>query len=160
MYFLRFFFVLILSLILFGCSSQQQLDVPDEAETLSAQYCDLFLIYDMCAVDVDIDGDTDVLYFGDTKEVFMYDASVSQNYYQNYPIHACAQEMDENMKAASNSLLRVNDDMSFGERFSIKKNLMMSYARYFKQVRECREALAENTLEEDSFGSQDDDEFY
>ena len=39
---------------------------------LNAEYCDYFLIYDMCARDTNRDGVVEVVYFTDTREVFMY----------------------------------------------------------------------------------------
>ena len=38
---------------------------------LNAEYCDNFLIYDMCARDTNRDGIVEVVYFTDTREVFM-----------------------------------------------------------------------------------------
>lgn len=112
------------------------------AEAVRSAYCDSYLIYEMCAVDVDGNGTTDALYFDDTNEIFMYDSALATEDYSAYQMHPCVQVMDGEMKEASNLLLTVADNTPFMERLAIKKGLMFNYMRYNARVQECYSQIA------------------
>ena len=62
---------------------------------LNTEYCDTFLIYDMCARDTNRDGIVEVVYFTDTREVFMYHPESEGKYPSDLGLHRCAMPMDE-----------------------------------------------------------------
>ena len=60
------FLGLVLSLV--GCNSIRLVTTTP----INNVYCDNFLIYEMCAEDLDNDGIVEHVYFADTFEVFLY----------------------------------------------------------------------------------------
>lgn len=127
--FLQFFCVL---LLLASCSS-----LPDGARPVNAQYCDNFLIYDMCARDVNRDGVVDVVYFTDTKEVFMYHPDREGNFPNDLGVHRCAMPMDEDIIATTNRVLYVDESTPFLEKQDIKGAMMVKYVANMPEVTAC-----------------------
>lgn len=127
--FLQFFCVL---LLLASCSS-----LSDGARPVNAQYCDNFLIYDMCARDVNRDGVVDVVYFTDTKEVFMYHPDREGNFPNDLGVHRCAMPMDEDIVATTNRVLYVDESTPFLEKQDIKGAMMVKYVANMPEVTAC-----------------------
>ena len=154
-------------LALAGCKTQPSLETEQGAELQSplsvlrsSLYCDSYLIYDMCVVDVDKSGNADAVYFEDTHEVFMYDGTLASEAYQDFDMHACVQVMDKGMLKVTNRLLTVTEETPFFTRVAMKKDLMVNYSRYFSRIRECREQIAANLPPEEAFGDQQDADFF
>ncbi|NIB44953.1 hypothetical protein HBA55_35570 [Pseudomaricurvus alkylphenolicus] len=150
--------ILLIMLLLGGCINISAGAGPNaQLYTLPAVhdlYCDRYLIYDMCALDVDSDGTADALYFEDTKEVFMYDKEHELRIVGEFGLHPCAQIMDQEMKGASNRLLTISDFMPLSQKLGIKKQLFSSYRRYSPKVDACQSAIA--SRDETPFGDPDD----
>jgi len=127
--FLRFFCVL---LLLVSCSS-----LPDGGRPVNAQYCDNFLIHDMCARDVNRDGVVDVVYFTDTKEVFMYHPDREGNFPNDLGVHRCAMPMDEDIVATTNRVFYVDESTPFLEKQDIKGAMMVKYVANMPEVTAC-----------------------
>jgi len=127
--FLQFFCVL---LLLASCNS-----LPDGARPVNAQYCDNFLIYDMCARDVNRDGVVDVVYFSDTKEVFMYHPDREGNFPNDLGVHRCAMPMDEDIVATTNRVFYVDESTPFLEKQDIKGAMMVKYVANMPEVTAC-----------------------
>lgn len=152
--------VWLLLLLTGGCSSNlppSESRINNTVKTTQL-YCARYLIYDLCAIDLDHNGSTDALYFDDTKEVFMYDLLYEARVLTQFDMHPCAQIMDDGMKAASTQILTIQDDTPFLEKLSIQKTLIEQYSRYTPKVRACKESFA-NSLEEEDFGDSDDWDF-
>ena len=127
--FLHFFF---LFLLLTSCSS-----LPDGARPVNAEYCDNFLIYDMCARDVNRDGVVDVVYFTDTKEVFMYHPDREGNLPNDLGVHRCVMPMDEDIVATTNRVFYVDESTPFLEKQDIKGAMMVKYVANLPEVTAC-----------------------
>jgi hypothetical protein len=127
--FLHFFF---LFLLLTSCSS-----LPDGARPVNAEYCDNFLIYDMCARDVNRDGVVDVVYFTDTKEVFIYHPDREGNLPNDLGVHRCVMPMDEDIVATTNRVFYVDESTPFLEKQDIKGAMMVKYVANLPEVTAC-----------------------
>jgi len=104
---------------------------------LNAEYCDNFLIYDMCARDTNHDGVVEVVYFTDTKEVFMYHPESKGNYPSDLGLHRCATMMDEELVATTNRVFYVDDSTPFLERQDIKGAMMLKYVANMPEITAC-----------------------
>ena len=115
---------------------------------LNAEYCDNFLIYDMCARDTDRDGIVEVVYFTDTREVFMYHPESEGNYPSDLGLHRCAMPMDEEVVATTNRVFYVDDSTTFLEKQDIKGAMMLKYVAFLPEVTACNlraeQAAADN----------------
>ena len=109
----------------------------DSLRPLNAEYCDNFLIYDMCARDTDRDGVVEVVYFTDTREVFMYHPESEGNYPSDLGLHRCAMPMDEEVVAATNRVFYVDDSTTFLEKQDIKGAMMLKYVAFMPEVTAC-----------------------
>ena len=104
---------------------------------LNAEYCDNFLIYDMCARDTNRDGVVEVVYFTDTREVFMYHPESEGNYPGDLGLHRCAMPMDEEVVATTNRVFYVSDSTTFLEKQDIKGAMMLKYVVFMPEVTAC-----------------------
>ena len=104
---------------------------------LNAEYCDNFLIYDMCARDTDRDGVVEVVYFTDTREVFMYHPESEGNYPSDLGLHRCAMPMDEEVVTTTNRVFYVDDSTTFLEKQDIKGAMMLKYVAFLPEVTAC-----------------------
>ena len=104
---------------------------------LNAEYCDNFLIYDMCARDTNRDGVVEVVYFTDTREVFMYHPESEGNYPSDLGLHRCAMPMDEEVVATTNRVFYVDDSTTFLEKQDIKGAMMLKYVAFMPEVMAC-----------------------
>ncbi|MYM64184.1 hypothetical protein [Pseudomaricurvus sp. HS19] len=138
--------------LLGGCASNHDKQSATDPASL---YCAHYLIYDMCVQDLDKDGGTDLMYFQDTGEVFMYDQSWQQAVYSDFELHPCVQVMDDDMKQASSRLLTLPRQHSFMKKMAIQQSLLEHYSRYSSRVRACKEALAATAPAEAPFGDGD-----
>ena len=104
---------------------------------LNAEYCDNFLIYDMCARDTNRDGVVEVVYFTDTREVFMYHPESEGNYPSDLGLHRRAMPMDEEVVATTNRVFYVDDSTTFLEKQDIKGAMMLKYVAFMPEVTAC-----------------------
>jgi hypothetical protein len=111
--------------------------LPDGARPVNAEYCDNFLIYDMCARDVNRDGVVDVVYFTDTKEVFMYHPDREGNLPNDLGVHRCVMPMDEDIVATTNRVFYVDESTPFLEKQDIKGAMMVKYVANLPEVTAC-----------------------
>ena len=104
---------------------------------LNAEYCDNFLIYDMCARDTNRDGVVEVVYFTDSREVFMYHPESEGNYPSDLGLHRCAMPMDEEVVATTNRVFYVDDSTTFLEKQDLKGAMMLKYVAFLPEVPAC-----------------------
>ena len=104
---------------------------------LNAEYCDNFLIYDMCARDTNRDGVVEVVYFTDTREVFMYHPESEGNYPSDLGLHRCAMPMDEEVVATTNRVFYLDDSTTFLEKQDIKGAMMLKYVAIMPEITAC-----------------------
>lgn len=125
----------ILLLVLSGLAACSSTDFEGQ-RPVSAQYCDNFMIYDMCARDINRDGEVDFVYFTDTNEVFMYRQGL-RRFPQDLDRHRCAQEMDPDLIATTSRLFYIDGDTSFLEKQDIRGAMMIKYIAYMPRVSAC-----------------------
>lgn len=109
----------------------------DLRQPVSALYCDNFLIYDMCAQDLDDDGTVELVYFADTNEVFLWREGADKSLPEKLLMHRCAQQMDDDIINNTSELFFISDETNYIERADIKSALMFSYAVFMPQVIRC-----------------------
>lgn len=124
---------LLFPLLLASCSSSYIAGV----QPATSEYCDNFMVYDMCARDTNRDGVVDVVYFTDTDEVFMYREGMEGRFPRNLEVHQCAQAMDEELVATTSRLFYIDDETSFLEKQDIKGSMMIKYIAYMPRVSAC-----------------------
>lgn len=126
--------LLSLSVTLVYCSSSLDMSRP-----VSDFYCDNFLIYDMCAQDLDQDGKVELVFFTDTQEVFLYRDVTDAELPATLSMHRCAQPMNEDIVRNASRLFYISDQTGYLERNDIKSSLMLSYVSYLPRVAGCDE---------------------
>lgn len=131
-YALRSFGMLFLLAVLAACQSTASSDRP----TMS-RYCDNYLIYDMCVQDNNSDGVTDLVYFEDTQEVFLYQEGEQDKLPDNLAWHRCPQAMDEELLATTSRIFFTDEDTTLIERTDIKGALVLNYIRLMPDVMAC-----------------------
>ncbi|MFN3163326.1 MAG: hypothetical protein ACE37N_07560 [Pseudohongiellaceae bacterium] len=124
---------LVLVMVLGSCAGS----LGGDARPVSANYCDNFMIYDMCARDTNRDGVVDFVYFEDTQEVFMYRPGMGRRIPRNLGRHQCAMEMDEDLVATTSRLLYIDDETPFFEKQDIRGSMMIKYIAYMPRVTAC-----------------------
>ena len=143
------------TLCLGACSHQ-----PQQEYAGNTVYCDRYLIYRMCAIDVSHNGQADFLYFEDSAQIFLFDPERVNLVPANLTMHKCAQSMDEPLINATSRLLTVNDEMSFFERSEIKNKIFYHYIRYVPRINRCNRAAGnqdESVPESDEFVTETDE---
>ncbi len=149
-------FVLVLTIIfLSACST-----TPPTGTNFSQVFCDRYLIYPLCAQDITGNGRTDLVYFEDSREIFLFNQKHSNSLPNNLTMHKCAQRMDRPLIDATSLLLTVNEETGFFRRAEIKNGIFLHYMRYLPRVSRCTPEPAPMDLElEDDFGVAENSEF-
>jgi hypothetical protein len=100
-------------------------------------YCDNFLVYDMCAQDVNHDGIVDFTYFEDSLEVFMFREGALDRISDNLKMHRCARAMDEDLITTTSRMFYIDDETSYIEKTDIRGALMIKYMAWIPEVTAC-----------------------
>ncbi len=135
-----FFLFASLLLALSACSSSDFVGL----RPVTSEYCDNFLVYDMCARDTNRDGVVDVVYFTDTDEVFMYREGMQGRFPRNLEVHQCAQQMDDDLVATTSRLFFIDEETSFLEKQDIRGAMMIKYIAYMPRVSACNMQAAQD----------------
>lgn len=130
---MKFLVPVILLLALASCANT---DVNGRRQ-VTTEYCDNFLVYDMCARDTNRDGVVDVVYFTDTEEVFMYREGMQERFPRSLNVHRCAQMMDEDLVVTTSRLFYIDDETSYLEKQDIRGSMMIKYIAYMPRVTSC-----------------------
>lgn len=117
-------------------------------------YCDSYFVYDMCALDVDYNGEVDFIYFNGNKEIMLYWENMAPAIPDHLKFHECAQMMDAALRNSASELLFLSDETSFLEKSNTETRIFLHYARYVGPVSSCN-----GTDDDDDFGDIDDDDF-
>jgi|TARA_B110000263_G_C15177600_1_gene449992 hypothetical protein len=122
--------------LLSGCAALfDDIDRP-----VNALVCDNFLIYDMCAQDMDADGVVEYVYFENSDKVFLYRVGTQEGLPANLKMHRCAQEMDDSIVSSASRMFYVSDETPYIERTDIRGAMMLSYISYMPRVASCNVA--------------------
>jgi len=120
-----------------ACSSS----LPEGARPTLSLYCDNYLIYAMCVQDYDGDGVTDVVYFEDTREIFMYQEgwqNRNRNHRRNnLTWHRCPEPMDEDLLTTTSRMFYIDESTTLLEKTDIKGSLLIHYIRLMPDVTAC-----------------------
>lgn len=136
---------LLLGMVLASCAGS---DINGQ-RPVSANYCDRFMIYDMCARDTNRDGIVDFVYFEDTSEVFMFREGMDGRLPRSLGRHRCAMEMDEDLVSTTSRLFYIDEQTPFLEKQDIRGSMMIKYIAYMPRVSACN-MRADQAAEADS----------
>ena len=100
-------------------------------------YCDNFLIYEMCAEDLNNDGIVEHVYFLDTLEVFLFRKGAKQSIPDHLSMHRCIRVMDEALVATTNRVFEVTDETSYLEKQDIRGAMMIRYFAHLPEITAC-----------------------
>ena len=121
-----------LSLVLVGCQYTY-----DGKRPVNALYCDNYLIYDMCAQDLNGDGRVELVYFEDSLEVFMFRPGAERRVPRNLGLHRCAVAMDPELVDTTSRLFYIYDETSMLEKSDIRGAMLIKYMVYLPDVAAC-----------------------
>ena len=140
-YRLRKYLALLLFIgLLGGCAV-----TPDKSmqQAKGATVCDSYLVLSMCLQDFDGDETVDLIFFTDTKEVFMYQEGKQTLAGEVMPLHRCAVPLDPEMQTTTNRVLK-REELSFAEEMSITKALIASYVAAKPAIDACNAQFENN----------------
>jgi hypothetical protein len=132
-------------LMLAGCVQTPSI-VPRQA--VGKTVCDTYLIQSMCVQDLQGDGVVDLIYFTDTKEIFMYQNGERDSVAEVMPFHRCAVPLDAGMQATTNRILN-RENLSLTEELSITVELITNYLAAKPSIDACNVRFEGNSDEAD-----------
>jgi len=130
-------------LVLAGCAQTPSV-VPQQAAGKTV--CDTYLIQSMCVQDLQGDGVVDLIYFTDTKEIFMYQNGKRDLVAEVMPFHRCAVTLDAGMQATTNRILN-RENLSIAEELSITMELITNYLAAKPSIDACNARFEGNSDE-------------
>ena len=130
-------------LVLAGCAQTPSVVPPQAA---GKTVCDTYLIQSMCVQDLQGDGVVDLIYFTDTKEIFMYQNGKRDLVAEVMPFHRCAVTLDAGMQATTNRILN-REDLSLTEELSITMELITNYLAAKLSIDACNARFEGNSDE-------------
>ena len=130
-------------LMLAGCVQTPSI-VPQQA--VGKTVCDTYLIQSMCVQDLQGDGVVDLIYFTDTKEIFMYQNGKRDSVAEVMPFHRCAVPLDAGMQATTNRILN-RENLSLTEELSITVELITNYLAAKPSIDACNARFEGNSDE-------------
>ncbi len=147
-----------LTLISLGCSSTKTgVNIENNRPRLSLLYCDSFMIYTMCAEDLNKDGEVDLFFFEDDDQIFFYRKGYLKNIISSHLFHPCMREMTEDLVRLGSKLFLIKKDEISVNKIAMQTKLMAIYISYLPAINSCQEA---NELENNDENSFDYDEFF
>ena len=132
-------------LVLAGCAQTPSM-APQPAAGKTV--CDTYLIESMCVQDLQGDGVVDLIYFTDTKEIFMYQSGKRDLVAKVMSFHRCAVPLDEGMQATTNRILN-RENLSIAEELSITMELIANYLAAKPSIDACNARFEDSTEEDD-----------
>ena len=98
----------------------------------------------MCVQDLQGDGVVDLIYFTDTKEIFMYQNGKRDLVAEAMPFHRCAVPLDAGMQATTNRILN-RENLSVTEELSITMELITNYLAAKPSIDACNARFEDNS---------------
>lgn len=152
--------ILLISLLPGACSNTPATTSVGRQEVTDL-YCLNYFVYQMCVRDVDDDGTADLMYFNDTKEIFMLSPEYEHASFAGLTMHRCLQTMNHDIRQASSKLLYIDKNSGAFYKARVKSQLMLAYTHYLPKINHCmnKSNIAGSTdTDDDSFGDEDFDE--
>ncbi len=147
-----------LTLISLGCSSTKRgVNVEKNQPRFSLLYCDSFMLYTMCAEDLNRDGEVDLFFFEDDDQIFFYRKGYLKNIISSHLFHPCMREMTDDLVRLGSRLFLIKKDGISVNKIAIQTKLMAIYISYLPVINACQEA---NELKKNDENSFDHDEFF
>ncbi|MDG1988394.1 MAG: hypothetical protein P8J18_10465 [Halieaceae bacterium] len=147
-----------LTLISLGCSSTKPgVSIENNRPHLSLLYCDSFMIYTMCAEDLNRDGEVDLFFFEDDDQIFFYRKGYLKNIITSHLFHPCMREMTNDLVKLGSRLFLIKKDADFVYKIAIQTKLIAFYISYLPVINSCQEA---NEIENNDENSFDYEEFF
>jgi hypothetical protein len=111
--------------------------IPEkQSEGPGKTICDSYIVMDMCVRDLVGDAVVDIVYFSDTREIFMYRAGWKDTVGKVMPFHQCAVALSPQMQKTTNRIL-LRENMSLGEELAITRDLISNYMEAKPQIDAC-----------------------
>jgi len=137
---IKYLAILLLIGLLGGCAV-----APDRSSqhTKGVTVCDSYLVLSMCLQDFDGDNTVDLIFFTDTKEIFMYQEGKQDLVGEVMPFHRCAVPLNADMQTTTNRILK-REALSFAEEIGITKALIASYVSAKPTIDACNAEFEDN----------------
>lgn len=100
------------------------------------EVCDTYIVLDMCVRDLVGDGTVDMIYFTDTREIFMYREGMKETVGAVMPFHQCAVALSTGMQATTNRILN-RENLTLTEELGITKDLISNYFAAKSEIDAC-----------------------
>ena len=145
-------------LIDLGCSSTKpRISVEQDQLRSPLLYCDSFMIYTMCAEDINRDGEVDLFFFEDDDQIFFYRKGYLKDIINSHLFHPCMEEMSDDLVGLGSRLFLIKKDEISVNKIAIQTKLMAMYISYLPAINSCQEANNAENHDENFF---DEDEFF
>lgn len=118
-----------------GCSVTPDIE-PEEG--VGKIVCDSYIILDMCVRDLVGDGRVDMIYFSDTREIFMYREGMKELVGHVMPFHQCAVPLSPDMQQITNTILD-RENLNLSQELSIKRRLIANFMAAKPEIDACNE---------------------
>jgi hypothetical protein len=150
-------FVFLISTVV-GCASNPPVTPPDQVG--GRTICDTYIIMSMCVRDLVGDDTVDMVYFTDTKEIFMYQEGRRDVVAGVMPFHQCAVPLSEGMQSTTNRILN-RDNLGLAEELEITRLLISNYVAAKPTIDACNEKYEDSAsgdaVAEDEFSDFESD---
>lgn len=145
--FSRSLFVLLCAASVVSCRSY-----PNGERPSNALYCDNFMVYEMCARDMNRDGVVEFVYFQESQQAFMYRPDAERLLPRGLEMHPCATEMDEDVVRTTSRVFFVDEETTLLEKTDIRGSLMLKYMAALPEITACnlRRESSEDSASTDS----------
>ena len=140
------------ALWLASCSSNPTMEPAAEKGSI---VCDTYIVLDMCVRDLVGDGTVDMIYFTDTREIFMYREGMKETVGKVMPFHQCAVVLSPGMQATTNRILN-RTNLTFSEELGITKDLIGNYFAAKSDIDACNARFDK----EQGLVSEPEEDFY
>jgi hypothetical protein len=117
--------------------------------------CDSYIVLDMCVRDLIGDGTVDMIYFTDTREIFMYREGMKDRVGAVMSFHQCAVVLSPGMQATTDRILN-RDNLTFTQEMSITKDLISNYFTAKLEIDACNAGFDK----ENGLVSEPEEDFY
>ena len=136
----------LLVISLAGCSSTATVPAAPAMAGVSRIVCDSYIVLDMCVRDLSEDNTVDMIYFSDTREIFMYQDGRKELVAEVMPLHRCAVPLSPAMQATTDRILH-RKNIGLTEEMDIARQLITSYIAAKPEIDACNARFAEESGE-------------
>jgi hypothetical protein len=148
---------IIFTVLVSACGGLQEVAVSQGKGRL---FCENLFIYEICAQDYTGDGQLDLFYFDDTKEILLYRAGTREIVQEVLPLHACAREMVATTVEAGSNLLYPPPNAGVIDMLGYRRIMVLDYMAAQEEVDSCMKAngidVPTGDPDSDDFGDDED----